>query len=195
MSSEKTLWTLIEAIVLILLGLAALAAPLLTGLIATSWLGWMLLMVGIVRLASAMSMRGEQHRAMKFVSAFIAIAFALLIIGHPLLGAFGIDGLLAGYLIIDGLGSLGLWRHLHAAKTSRFGWVLASAVLELLLGSYLFLQGPLASVVVVGCVVGLSLLSAGASLLVTRRLVVTRSSSAIAPSSGVTMSRNGRSLT
>ncbi len=172
MNSGKSTWTMIEGVVLVLLGSIALATPFISGLIATSWLGWVLLMVGVVRLASAMSVRGKQHRAMKFVTAFIAITFALLIIGHPLLGAFGIDGLLAGFLIIDGLSSLELWRRLHAAKPSGFGWVIASGVLELLLGSYLFFEGPVASAVVVGCVVGCALITVGASLLATRRFEV-----------------------
>jgi uncharacterized membrane protein HdeD (DUF308 family) len=75
----------IEAGALLLLGVAALVAPLMAGLAVTFLIGWVLVISGGVGLVAAFAGHLHFHRGWSLASAIVALIAGLLLLFFPLL--------------------------------------------------------------------------------------------------------------
>src|SRR5262245_18013788 len=85
---------LVEGIVLVLLGLAAVAVPALGTLAVTIFLGWLFLISGVVGLFTTFWTRGVPGFWWALISAVLGIVAGLLLIGSPIRGAISLTILL-----------------------------------------------------------------------------------------------------
>ena len=159
----------VEAVVLILLGIAALVLPLFTGLLVGTVIGVVLVLSGLVGLASAFSGGAHVHRGWSLLSAIIALLVGLLILFNPLVGVVSLTLLIGAYLLLDGITLIGLGMDQRKRGASRWGLVLGSGVVDLLLAALIVTLGAVGSAVVVGVIIGIDLIAAGAALLLTHR--------------------------
>ena len=159
----------IEAVVLILLGIAALVLPLFTGLVVGTIVGFVLVMVGIVGLVSAFSGGPHAHRGWSLLSAVIALVVGLLVLFNPLTGVVSLTLLLGAYLLIDGIALIGLALHQRKLGSSRWGLLLVSGIVDLVLAVAIVFLSGIGSAVIVGVIVGIDLIAAGVALLLTHR--------------------------
>ena len=160
---------MLEAVLLILLGIAAVALPLFAGLLVGTFIGVLLLISGVVGLVSAFSGGAHVHRGWSIASAAIALLVGLLILFYPLAGTSLLTFFLGLYLILDGVALIGLALDQRKRGSSRWGLLLASGVVDIILAVVLFALGGLGSAVVVGIVVGIDLIFAGVALLLLHR--------------------------
>ena len=84
---RHTTYFLVEGIVLIILGLAAIAVPFIATLTFTIFFGWLLLISGVVGLVSTFSLRPAAGFWWSLLSAILAIAVGFLLIARPGPGA------------------------------------------------------------------------------------------------------------
>src|SRR6201989_1194911 len=98
-------WRLIlaEGIILVLLGIAAIAVPVVAGLATTIFLGFMFLMAGIVGLVSTVSGRGLPGFWWALVSAIVALIAGSILLYKPVLGMVSLTYVLIAYFIVDGI--------------------------------------------------------------------------------------------
>jgi uncharacterized membrane protein HdeD (DUF308 family) len=80
----------IEGIILIALGAAAIIVPPVATLAVTIFLGWLLLLSGIVGLLTTLWMRGVLGFWWSLFSAVLAIVVGVMLIGWPVRGAFSL---------------------------------------------------------------------------------------------------------
>lgn len=159
----------IEAVLLILLGIAAVVLPLAAGIAVSVVVGVVLLVSGAVGLFSALSGHAHVHRGWSLLSAVIALVVGLLILFNPLVGAATLTFLLGVYLLLDGISLIGLSMDQRKRGSSRWGLLLASGIFDLILAALLVFAGALGSAIIVGFIVGIDLIAAGAALLMVHR--------------------------
>ena len=99
----RSAWLTIEGVVLIVLGAAALVAPLIAGLATAFFVGWLLIMAGILGFLSAFAGRAHVHLGWSIVSAIVALVVGVLLILFPLVGTLGLALLIAAACVLAGL--------------------------------------------------------------------------------------------
>ena len=166
-----------EAVLLIVLGIAALLLPVAAGLAASLVFGVILLLSGALGLLASFASGGRHPRGWSLLSAVIALVVGLLLLIHPLAGALGLALLLSVYLLVDGLALIGLALSHRRRVTGRWSWLLGSGLLDLVLALILISLNAIGSAVVIGFIVGIDLIAAGIALFLFQRAMPTVSSS------------------
>ncbi len=159
----------VEAVLLIVLGAVALILPLFAGLFVGAILGVVLLISGLVGLVSAFSGGAHVHRGWSVLSAVIALLVGLLILFNPPTGVVSLTLLLGVYLLLDGVSLVGLAFDQRRRGSSRWGLLLASGIVDLVLAAAIVFLSSFGSAIVVGIIVGVDLIAAGIALLALHR--------------------------
>ena len=163
-------WLTVEGVLLILLGIAALVMPLLAGLAATLVFAWILILTGLIGLVSAFAGRAHAHLGWSLASAVIALVIGVVLLVYPLAGAVALTTVIGVYLLLDGIALIGLALDHRKRGGGPWGWLLASGVIDLLLAALLVFMSAVGSAVLIGVLVGLSLIFAGIALLLVHRM-------------------------
>ena len=121
--ATKSNWLTIEGIGLLVLGALAIIFPFFTGLAFGVFLGWLLIVVGILGIGSAIAGRDHAHLGWSVASAVVAIICGLLLAFHPLFAALAITLIVAAYLLIDGVALVALGLDQRKRGAARWHWV------------------------------------------------------------------------
>jgi uncharacterized membrane protein HdeD (DUF308 family) len=155
---------------LILLGIAAILMPLMAGLAATLVFAWILILTGMIGLISAFASRSHAHLGWSLASAVIALGVGAVLFFYPLAGAVALTLVIGAYLLLDGIALIGLALDHRRRGLPNWAWQLGSGAIDLALAVVIMFMSAIGSAVLIGVVVGLSLISAGVALLVLHRL-------------------------
>jgi uncharacterized membrane protein HdeD (DUF308 family) len=156
---------IVEAIVLLLLGGLAIFMPLLAGIATTIFLGWLLLLAGIVGLISTFGSRGLPGFVWSLISALLALGAGILLIAAPVRGLFSVTLVLIAFFLADGLMSV-LFALSHRSQlVGRWSWMLASGLVTIALAVIILLGLPSSATWALGIIVGVDMVMAGSSLL------------------------------
>jgi uncharacterized membrane protein HdeD (DUF308 family) len=176
LTKPKSSWLTIEAVVLILLGVAALILPLFAGVALTLTLGVILILVGAVGLVSAFAGRDHAHLGWSVFSGALALIAGLVMLFTPLAGAVILSVLFAIYLLLDGVSLIGIALDHRKHQTRAWGWLLAAGIADILIALFIVSLTAFGSAVFLGVILGIDLILAGAALLlvhgVTRRAAI-----------------------
>ena len=153
-------WILAWGVLMIVLGLVALATPFTVSLGTTLFVGWMILLGGIIELGTTFSARGWQGVLFYLLVGLLDILFGLLVISRPIeaLGMFTL--FFAAMLFVSGV-----FRSCMAVFTRVPNWgvSLVSGVVSILCGVLIAAEWPESAIWVVGTFVAVSLLMRGIS--------------------------------
>jgi len=156
---------LIEGIILALLGVAAIAVPWIATLAFTLVLGWLFLISGIVGLVTTFWMRGMPGFWWSLFSAIIAIAAGLILLTSPVSGALSLTFVLIAFFVIEGIVTI-MYAIEHRNQLSgRWGWMLASGVVDLILAGIIFAGLPGTAAWALGLLVGINLVFGGTAMI------------------------------
>jgi uncharacterized membrane protein HdeD (DUF308 family) len=111
-------------------------------------------------------MRRASGVAWSFASALLALLTGVALLAFPLGGVFTLTAIVAGFLILDGLFSIQLALAYRRQRIGRWGWLLASAVVDLALAAVILTGLPVSAGWALGLIVGLNLAFGGAALVV-----------------------------
>jgi uncharacterized membrane protein HdeD (DUF308 family) len=155
---------LFEGIVLILLGIAAIILPVLAGLAVAILFGWLFLVGGAVGLATTIWARYAPGFWWAFLSAVLWIVAGLALLIWPAGGLISFTVLLIFWFLIEGISSI-MYALAHRQRSSaRWGWMLFSGIIDLVL-AFLLLEGlPGTAAWALGLLVGINMLFNGVSL-------------------------------
>lgn len=156
---------LIEGIVLIFMGAAAILVPVLASLTVAIFLGWLFLIGGIVGGITTLTARRAAGFWWSLLSSIITIVAGLLLIGWPLGGAISLSVVLAAFLVADGIATM-LFAYEHRLQMSgRWGWLFLNGLIDLLLAAIIVWLLPFAAVWALGLIIGIDFIFGGASLI------------------------------
>jgi uncharacterized membrane protein HdeD (DUF308 family) len=155
-------WTIGLGILLMVLGIAAILFPLASSLAAVVWVGWLLMIGGVVLLVHALHRRQEPDFWLKLLWAVVYLVAGLLLLANPVSAIFTLTIVLAILWVVEGITAIVLAFRLKPAWP--WGWVLFDGILTSLLGLLIWIGWPGNAPWLLGLFLGLSLLSTGISL-------------------------------
>jgi uncharacterized membrane protein HdeD (DUF308 family) len=154
----------VQGVIAIIVGILAIIAPFAATLATTLFVGWVLLIGGIVGVISALRAREAPGFWANLALSVLAAILGLLFIVNPISGAITLTWLLATFLVLSGIMNFMIARAFRSS-TGRFWWVIISGIIDIVLALYLLLWLPLTAIWAIGLLVGISFLSSGFSLL------------------------------
>jgi uncharacterized membrane protein HdeD (DUF308 family) len=156
---------LFEGIMLLILGAAAIILPAVATLAFTLIIGWLFLISGGVGLVTTFWMRNAPGFWWALVSAVIAIAAGITLIRWPISGTVSLTLLLIAFFVIEGIATL-MYAFDHRAQLSgRWGWMLASGIVDLILAGIIFAGLPETATWALGLLVGINMLFGGTAMI------------------------------
>jgi len=160
---ENAGWLIGLGVVLMLIGVLAVGAPLVTG-VAIAWLvGFLMLCGGIARIMFAFRARQWGLGLLALLLGALGIAAGLLTLAHPMLGLTFLTRLLAAYLCAEGVTEMVLAFRMRPLPG--WGWTLASGLAALVLGAMIWWEWPVSGAWAIGLIVGINLLFTGSSVM------------------------------
>jgi uncharacterized membrane protein HdeD (DUF308 family) len=157
---------LAEGIILILLGLAAILEPFVATFALSIFIGWLLIISGIVGLFSTFKMRPAPGFWWSLLSAILAIVVGGLLIWHPIAGAFSLTLALIIFFIIEGIASILFAVEYRRRLPARWGWMVVSGIVDLILAAIILLGLPGTALWALGLLLGINMVFGGATLIV-----------------------------
>ena len=156
---------LFEGIVLVLLGFAAIVVPVVATLAFTLVIGWLFLISGGVGLVTTFWMRNAPGFWWALLSAVVALAAGVILILWPINGVFSLTLVLIAFFAVEGIATL-MYAFEHKAQLSgRWGWMLASGVVDLILAGIIFAGLPGTAAWALGLLVGINMLFGGTAMI------------------------------
>jgi uncharacterized membrane protein HdeD (DUF308 family) len=156
---------LTEGVVLLALGLAAIILPLIATVAIALIIGWLLLMSGVVGLIATFRMRRAPGFLWSLLSAVLGIAAGIALLAWPLGGALSLTVILSVFFVIEGVASI-LYALDHKRELSgRWGWMLVSGAVDLVLASIIFLGLPGTAAWAIGLLVGINMVFGGSAII------------------------------
>jgi len=156
---------LIEGIILVVLGAAAIILPNVATLAFTLLIGWLFLISGGVGLVTTFWMRQVPGFWWALVSALIAIAAGVILIRWPISGTLSLTIVLIAFFVIEGVATI-MYAVEHRSQLSgRWGWMLASGIVDLILAGIIFAGLPETATWALGLLVGINLLFGGVAMI------------------------------
>lgn len=148
---------------LAVIGVAALVFPLVSTLLITLFVGWLLVISGFASLMIAFSIRGAGPFFGALLFSLLTIAAGIFIIATPIAGEITITISLGVLFMVQGAFESVLAFDLRPARG--WGWVLVSALASIFL-SIIILSGlPKLSLVALGILIGVNFISSGIAYL------------------------------
>jgi uncharacterized membrane protein HdeD (DUF308 family) len=156
---------LVEGVVLIVLGIAAIIVPVIATLAFTLVIGWLFLISGAVGLATTFWMRNAPGFWWSLVSAVIAIAAGIILLLWPISGTVSLTLVLIAFFFVEGVATI-MYAIQHRAQLShRWGWMLASGIVDLILAGIIFAGLPETATWALGLLVGINMLFGGTAMI------------------------------
>ena len=154
-----------EGILLVVLGILALLAPVMASVAATVFFGWILFLSGLLGLISTIRARRAPGVWWSLVSALIGMAAGVLLLGWPVLGALSLTAVLIAFLFAEGIVSIMYALEHRNALSGRWGWMLASGIIDVTLAVLLLLGLPGTALWALGLILGINLIFGGWALI------------------------------
>ena len=156
---------LIEGIVLVILGMAAIAIPLLASIAVTIFLGWLFLISGIVGLYLTFTTSDMPGFWWSLLSASLALAAGIILIVQPVAGTLTLTLVVSAYFIAEGITTI-MYALAHRRELSgRWGWLLMSGIVDLVVAALIIAGLPGSAAWAIGLLIGINLVFGGTSLI------------------------------
>lgn len=156
---------LAEGIVLAILGVIAIIVPFVAGLATTLFLGWLLVIAGVVGLIATLGTRAAPGFVWSLVSALVALIVGGLLIWNPVQGLFTLTALMTAYFIVDGISIISLAIAHRRDMSVRWQLMLANGVFDLLLAVIVIAGMPGTFLWALGLLLGIDLIFGGIALI------------------------------
>ena len=155
-------WLLALGILMIILGVLAIAAPQVATIAVQLMLGWILVISGVAEGIHAFMARGWGGFLLELLSAILYLVVGILLLTNPLEGALALTILLAVFLIVEGI--FKIITALRVREHRAWGWLLASGIISVILGLMIWAEWPASGLWVIGLLVGIQLVFTGWAL-------------------------------
>jgi len=156
---------LIEGILLVILGLAAMIVPPLASLAVTIFVGWMFLISGIAGLALTFWARGMPGFWWSLISAILAVVAGVILLAQPVQGIYTLTLVIGVYFLAEGVATIMYALEHRRELSERWMWLLVSGIFDILI-SFIIISGlPGSAEWAIGLLVGINLLFGGAALI------------------------------
>jgi uncharacterized membrane protein HdeD (DUF308 family) len=162
---EHWVFYLIEGLILIVLGAIAIVIPPIASLAVTILLGALFLVSGVVGLVLTLWLRQLPGFWWSLLSAVLAIVTGILLLAWPVSGVLSLTLVLAVFFVIEGVATIMYALDHRRQYTGRWGWMLASGIVDLVLAALILAGFPASAAWALGLLVGINMLMGGSAML------------------------------
>jgi uncharacterized membrane protein HdeD (DUF308 family) len=156
---------LIEGILLVIFGLAAIIVPPLASLAVTILLGWLFLISGIAGLVLTFWARQMPGFWWSLISAVLAIAAGLILLAMPVQGTLTLTIVVGAYFLAEGVATIMYALEHRRELSERWSWLLVAGIMDFLIAAIIITGLPGSALWAIGLLVGINLLFGGSSLI------------------------------
>lgn len=157
---------LVEGVVMVVLGLVAIAVPEVASLAITIFIGWLFFVGGIFRTVSVVQHRTMPGFGWALATALLAIILGLVLLLRPIAGVLTLTLALVVFFVLEGISAILLALE-HRRHLSSWGWILFSGLIDLLLAFLIWDGWPSSADWAIGLLVGINMVFLGLSLIMT----------------------------
>jgi len=158
---RHSLWYLLQGILMVLGGLVALIYPLVSSVAVVVFIGWVLIISGVVQAIGLIGARHVPHFWLQLISVALAAIIGFLFIQNPGEALVTLTLLLIVFFMVEGIAKIIF--ALTVRPLPNWGWLLLSGLIGVLLSVYL-LTNPVSAIWLLGLLVGFLLITEGAAL-------------------------------
>jgi len=156
---------LIEGIILLVLGVIAIVVPPIATLAFEIIIGWLFLVSGVVGLVTTFWMRHMPGFWWSLLSAVIALGAGLVLLAWPVSGTLSLTLVLIAFFVIEGIATIMYAIEHRNQLSSRWGWMLASGIIDLILAGIIFAGLPGTAAWALGLLVGINMVFGGTAMI------------------------------
>jgi len=153
---------LIEGGILVVLGVLAGFMPPWFGI---ALFGWLFLIGGIAGLVTTLVMRRAPGFWWSLLSAVFTMGVGAMLFWQPELGMLTLFLVLMGFLVLEGIVTIMFALDHRRELSGRWGWMLASGIVDLGLAAFILAGLPATSVWAIGLIVGVNLVFGGVAMI------------------------------
>lgn len=155
-------WLVFLGVLMIALGVFAIAAPFVASLAVSAWIGVLFLIAGLGEVAHGVSAKGWKPGLGHAAIGVIYLIGGLLVIFKPLAGLVTFTLLICAMLLVSGVVRISAGFQMR--PETGWGWLVGAGVASLIAGVAVFVSFPGSAIWLLGLLAGLSFLSEGWAL-------------------------------
>jgi uncharacterized membrane protein HdeD (DUF308 family) len=127
---------------------------------------WLVLLIsGVIGFIATFRARHAPGFLWSLISAIIGVAAGVLLLAAPLQGTLSLTAIVIAFLLVEGIVTIVYALEHRSGQSGRWGWMLASGVLDLILGGILLSGLPGTAFWALGVLIGINLVFGGTSLI------------------------------
>ena len=150
-----------QGVALIVLGVLAIAAPLLATIAVEIYIGWLFLIAGIVGLVAMFYADDVAAFLWTLVTAALSLALGVLLLYRPIAGTVTLTLALTAFFVAEGVFQIVTSIAYRKVLPNAWGWLLASGFCDLILVAIIIASWPLSAAWTLGLIAGVNLLTSG----------------------------------
>ncbi|MFZ0693162.1 MAG: DUF308 domain-containing protein [Alphaproteobacteria bacterium] len=154
-----------QAIVMIVLGILAIAVPVVSTLAVELLVGWLFLFSGVAGLIAMLATKEVPAFSWGIVTAALSVIVGILLVWRPAEGALTLTLVLTAFFIAEGTFQTVISISYREAMRDTWGWMLVSGIADLVLAAIVIAGLPASGGYILGILVGVNLITSGWALL------------------------------
>jgi uncharacterized membrane protein HdeD (DUF308 family) len=155
---------LFQGVVMVILGILAVAAPAYASVAVDIYVGWLFLLSGLVGIVAMFYAGNVSSFLWTLVTALLSIAVGVMLLWKPAEGTVSLTMVLTAFLILEGVFQSVASFSYRDLIPSSWGWMLASGLSDLLLAGIIIWAWPDSAAWTLGLIVGVNLITSGAAV-------------------------------
>jgi uncharacterized membrane protein HdeD (DUF308 family) len=149
----------------VLLGVVAIVVPPIATIAFTFVIGWVFLLGGAAGLFTTFYIGRAPGFWWSLISALIGIAAGVILLARPITGALSLTLVLIAFFVVEGIASIFYAIEHRNQLTGRWGWMLVSGIIDLILAGIILVGLPETAAWAIGLLVGINMLFGGSALI------------------------------
>jgi len=162
-ASTVSRWSLLLGVVYILVGMMAVAVPMIVTLSFILFSGFLLTAAGVAGLIHAFWVRGWAGFTIQLIAGCLATIMGILLIYDSAAGAMVVTLIVAFYLLVGGFFKTGF--AISRPGLGHRGALIFSGIISILLGVLILAHWPISGLWVIGTFIGIDLIFYGFSMI------------------------------
>jgi uncharacterized membrane protein HdeD (DUF308 family) len=162
---EHSTMFMVEGVILVILGILAIALTPIASLAVTIIIGWLFLASGVIGLIATFMGRNAPGVWWSLLSALLALVVGVVLLIMPVSGVITLTLLLVAFFLVEGILSVMYALEHRNDLPGRWGWMLASGIVDLIIAGLVFAGLPGSAAWAIGLLVGINMLMGGAALI------------------------------
>lgn len=150
---------IVVGVLLVILGLVAIARPIYATIASTLVFGWLFIVAGIAQIVYAFGSRGAGQIIWKLLLGVLYVGAGIVVLSNVLSGAIALTLILGITIFVQGVIQVIFAFGIRPARN--WGWVLCSGILGIILGIFIWSEWPFNAIWLIGLWVGFSILFNG----------------------------------